>query len=504
MEKSNKLSTLQIILLSTGGMIGTGWLFSPYYGFQMAGGWVLISWLITAVLVFLVALSFAEVASSVPVNDNFVSYTSKTHSNSFSFLIMSICWLSYVVYLPLEAQGVTQYLGFWFPALVDQELTGTVLSDMGLIVALLIMFSISAFNSLHIKKVASTNMVLSLIKISIPLIIATIVIVVYGKSSTAVMHFERTGFDLNIILITITSTGLAFAFTGFQNGLIFARQAKNPRLALPLSVFFPVIVGFIMYALLSLVFILCLPEASLKEGSMAPFLGILSLLTLNILVKLLFIDAVVAPFGTGNVYAAVSARILNIIADKFSLRVLVRLNSHGTPANCVWFNFVIGLIFLLPFPSWTELVSFLSSLVMLVCIVGPISLLVFRRRLPEIERPFRVRSYRIVGHLSFYSCLLLVYFSGLKNTFYIVILMLALSLIYHVFLAKRYGKIKLDMILLIGLLFCMLLDAWLQYMQVLSFIESLLVLFIVSVVFMSLLTSKRQTKKEIQLEAVAL
>lgn len=58
-----KLSTVAVIFISTGGMIGSGWLFSPYYGFQTAGQGVIIFWIITALLTLLVALCFAEVAS---------------------------------------------------------------------------------------------------------------------------------------------------------------------------------------------------------------------------------------------------------------------------------------------------------------------------------------------------------------------------------------------------------------------------------------------------------
>lgn len=49
-----KLSTMAVVFISTGGMIGSGWLFSPYYGFQTAGQGVIISWFIKALLTLLV------------------------------------------------------------------------------------------------------------------------------------------------------------------------------------------------------------------------------------------------------------------------------------------------------------------------------------------------------------------------------------------------------------------------------------------------------------------
>ncbi|MDE5000750.1 APC family permease, partial [Francisella tularensis subsp. holarctica] len=49
-----KLSTMAVVFISTGGMIGSGWLFSPYYGFQSDGQGVIISWCLTALLALLV------------------------------------------------------------------------------------------------------------------------------------------------------------------------------------------------------------------------------------------------------------------------------------------------------------------------------------------------------------------------------------------------------------------------------------------------------------------
>jgi len=63
----NKLSTLQLALISTGGMIGCGWLFSPFYGYQTAGIGVIYSWFITAIITLIIGLSFAEVCTSIPI-----------------------------------------------------------------------------------------------------------------------------------------------------------------------------------------------------------------------------------------------------------------------------------------------------------------------------------------------------------------------------------------------------------------------------------------------------
>ena len=51
-----KLSTMAVVFISTGGMIGSGWLFSPYYGFQTSR---------SRSNNFLVYHSFADIAYSI-------------------------------------------------------------------------------------------------------------------------------------------------------------------------------------------------------------------------------------------------------------------------------------------------------------------------------------------------------------------------------------------------------------------------------------------------------
>ncbi|MDE4969614.1 APC family permease, partial [Francisella tularensis subsp. holarctica] len=88
------------------------------YGFQTAGHGVIISWFITALLTLLVALGFAEVASMLPIVFGAMRFLSITHSLTLGFLFVALGWISYLVYLPLEAQSVLKNLGFWFPNLV--------------------------------------------------------------------------------------------------------------------------------------------------------------------------------------------------------------------------------------------------------------------------------------------------------------------------------------------------------------------------------------------------
>lgn len=433
-----KLSTFQLVLLSTGGMIGSGWLFSPYYGLQTAGGGVILSWTITALLTLILGLTFAEVATCLPVVGGLMRFMGVTHSRTLGFMFLVLGWISYIVYLPLEAQSAIQYLGFWIPQLVSNHDGNVSLSSAGLWAALVVMVFLTWFNTLHLSKVSKTNAAVSLWKIFIPLLIAWGMILVFGKPEHffASDHLPKLAFEP--VLLAITSSGLAFAFSGFQNGLILANSTSNPKRAIPWSIFAPVIIGWILYSSLSLMFMFCLPsEKFALVKAVAPLLGLLSLFGLNYIYIILFVDAVIAPLGTANVFTAVTGRILLGLGREFFPRsILTRLNKSNAPAICLWINMLLGICFLLPFPTWTELVNFLSSLVLLSCMSGPVALIILRRKFPTLERKFTVPLYRLTGYLAFVSCGLFVYWSGTQNLLYLVILIIGVAIVYAVIFAK--------------------------------------------------------------------
>jgi len=443
-----KITTFQLCLLSTGGMLGCGWLFSPFYGYQTAGIGVLYSWVITAIITIIIGLSFAEVCSLFPVVGGIYRLIGITHNKDLAGIFLILGWLSYVVYLPLEAQSVIQYLGFWLPSLVT-EIRGQIeLSWAGICLAAVIILSITWFNTLLITKVAKANSLISMWKILIPLVIAVIAILGYGHWSYFSGKANMVNFSFENVLLAVTSSGLAFAFSGFQNGLIFANQVKDPVKALPYSLFMPVLIGFTLYASLSSLYLACLNgNSDLLMNTTAPLLGVLSLLGLNWLFTILFIDAVVAPLGTTNVYVAATSRILFSVGKELSPNsILTKINKNNAPIVALWINAFIGIMFLFPFPTWKELVNFLSSIVVFAYLAGPVCVLALRKEQPSLERGFKLSHPNLVSYAGFICCSWLIYWSGVTNLGYLIVIILIVVIGYFFYnrvkvLSKTIGNI---------------------------------------------------------------
>ncbi len=440
----HKLSTWQLALISTGGMFGAGWLFSPYYGFQMAGVGVLFSWIITAALTIIIGLAFIEIASLLPVLGGISRFVGVTHNRNLAFIFLSFTWLSYVVYLPLEAQSAIQYIGFWWSDLVHQTPHGVELSKLGFGFAIAVILGLTWFNTFFITNVAKLNSWVSVGKLMIPVCVVVVMILSFGKWQNITDNLHATPISFEHILLAITTSGLAFAFTGFQNALILANYAKNYKKAVPASIFSAVIFGGLIYFCLSLAFIACLPAGHpLGINAVAPLLGLVVLFNAHILFTILFLDAVSAPLGTANVYTAVTGRVLySLGTDFFPKSFLTKLNKFKTPSGALWLNGFIGICFLMPFPTWKQLVDFLSSIVVFSYLAAPIALIILRRALPDsADRVFKVKYYNVVGYLGFACCSLLIYWSGQSNLFYLTIFLVLTTIAYGIFV-KGSNPIK--------------------------------------------------------------
>jgi amino acid transporter len=77
--------------------------------------------------------------------------------------------------------------------------------------------------------------------------------------------------------------------------------------------------------------------------------------------------------------------------------------------------FVAGCICFLPFPSWQSLVGLITSASVLMYAGAPLSLGVFRRQLPNANRPYVLPGAAVLAPLAFVVANLLILWSGWKT-----------------------------------------------------------------------------------------
>lgn len=117
-----------------------------------------------------------------------------------------------------------------------------------------------------------------------------------------------------------------------------------------------------------------------------------------------------------------------------------KLNGNKVPWVAVLVMWVVGVIFLLPFPAWQKMVNYITSITVLTYGLGPVALLVMRRNLPDLRRPFRMWAAPVLAPLAFICSNLIIYWTGFEtNTFLFSLVAIGFAiyaLYYHLVLRK--------------------------------------------------------------------
>lgn len=421
MQLTRRFSALSMLLLSINGMIGSAWLFGPLYAAKIAGSTAIISWLLGGFATVLIALTFAELSTFLPIAGGMARFPQLSHGTLTNMIISWVSWLSCVTMPPIEVQATLQYASTYFPFLTHEVGGVIVLSNFGLIWAAILMVFLGVINVASFRGLVGTNMLLFCVKIAI---------IIFTVSAFANNSFHTANFiDLkssisvsswHAILAAVASGGIAFAFTGFTHGIALAGETKNSQFTIPLAVIGSVICCLLLYLGLQITFIGALDPSMIKDGwqnltftgHAGPLVGIAAFLGLAWLVKLLYIDATLSPMGAGLIYSTSTARTVYAMSKNgYFPPFLATLNKQGLPVYAVGLNCIIGM-FLFLLPGWQAMVDFLVSAVVISYAMGPVSLLCLRLQLPDEKRPFRLPFANIICVFAFYCCNLISYWTG--------------------------------------------------------------------------------------------
>jgi amino acid transporter len=417
------ISTANVLIAAAGGMIGSGWLFSPFISAQIAGSDALISWVIAAVFMVFIALPLCELGTMFPVSGGLANYPSFTHGKEVGFLFACTTWLSYLVMTPIEIQAILQYSSHFIPQLTVKEAATIKLSGIGYVAAISIMLFVVVLNTFGIKLLTECNKYASILKFILPSI--AIVALLYTAPSFVNIDIAiNTKHSWENIFSALSLGGVIFAFTGFQNGLILAGEVKNPQRDIPIAILGAVFIGFLLYFMLQLSFLAAIPHKYLVDGWQAlsfpgdsgPLVGLTLILGLGLVAGLLLLDAAFSPFGTTLVYTAATSRILYGMAENKHLPpFFLKLNRHKVPYVTLYVNFLVGSLAFLPFPGWQKMVAFLSSASILSYSAGPICLLAMRKLQPTLHRPFKLSWALVCSHIAFFVCNMMLYWCGFST-----------------------------------------------------------------------------------------
>ncbi len=403
-------------------IIGSGWLFGAWLAAAAAGTAALLGWVIGGVAVMILALVHAELGAMYPVAGGTARFPHFAFGSVAGISFGFFSYVQAVTVAPIECFAALQYISYYWHGVFNAD-TG-VTTGYGILISILLMALFTVVNFLAMRLFARVNNVVTWWKVAIP-VVAIIALLTQFRGSNFGSHGGFMPYGIKSLFAAIPSAGIIFAYLGFEQADQLAGEIKNPQKNLPRAIITAILLGTVIYVMLQVVFIGALRPGDLTHGfagladnahlQSGPLAFLAGAVALGWLATLLRVDAVISPSGTGLMYLTSGSRVgYGLARNRYFPQIFSRVDSRGVPWASLLFAFVLGLVFLLPFPSWKALVGLVTSASVLMYAGAPLSLGAFRRQVPEASRPYRLPVASFLSPIAFIVANMLIYWSGLE------------------------------------------------------------------------------------------
>lgn len=447
MKESVDRSIGPVALLFTGlgSIIGSGWLFGAWHASRIAGPAAIVAWVIGAVVVLAIALTYAELGTTFPESGGMVRYARYSHGALVGFIAAWANWISIVSVIPIEAIASVQYMASWPYPWARALMVGEDLTTHGLFASAALVVVYFMLNYWGVKLFVKTNTAITVFKFLVPG--ATVAGLVW--SGFHQQNFALGGggqfapYGWSSILTAVATSGIVFSFNGFQSPVSLAGEARNPSRSIPFALVGSILLALVIYVLLQIAFIGAVPPSAIASGwhglnFSSPFAELAIAVNLNWLAVLLYVDAFVSPSGTGAIYTATTARMIYAMERNRTMpKLFGTLHPvYGVPRAAMWFNLGVSFVFMFFFRGWGTLAAVISVATVISFLTGPVSVMALRRHAADLPRPLRIACMPIVAPFAFVCASLVLYWACWPLTGQIILLIVVALPVYLYYQAK--------------------------------------------------------------------
>jgi amino acid transporter len=406
------LGLFDATMIGVGAMIGAGIFVLTGIASGEAGPASLLSFALNAVVTLLTAFAYAELASALPRAGGGYSFVRMAFPGGIGFISGWMLWFAYTVACSLYALGFAGYFWEFFHKYVPwftEAVDGAVGSGRAILVITVSVGSVFTWLNVRGAEVTGkTENVLTLSKIAVLGVFLVFGLMrVFdepGRALESLTPFFPKGFGGVIIAM-----GLTFiAFEGYDLIATVAEEIKDPERNIPRATFISLSITIVIY-----MFILFAALAAIDPGDM-PSWAFLGKFKETAIVKAAedfmpaFGVAIIVAGGLLSTMSALNATVMAASRVAFSMGrdmllpgAVSRIHAQRrTPhiAIVVTGIILIGMALTLPI----EAVGSAASLIFLLTFaMVNLSVIVLRRKHPEIPRRYRVPFYPVIPILGF-------------------------------------------------------------------------------------------------------
>jgi amino acid transporter len=381
-----------MVLLVLNAIIGSGIFGLPARVFSLIGPWSLVAYLACAVVVVLIILCFAEVASRFRTTGGPYLYAYQAFGPAAGFEMGWLLWLARLTAFAALTNLWLDYLGFFVPGVTQGAMRVAAISAIVL-----------AYTGVNIRGVRNSTLVNDVLTVSklVPLALFVLVGLFFVDGSRLAMGPAPAvpAFSSAVLL-------LVFAFSGFEMVVIPAGESQEPRKHIPFALLTGITIIVGLYVMIQLVSIGTLPNLAESTRPLADAAGSFFGTPGAAFISL---GALISISGTLNVIVMVSPRLPFAMAERGQLpEVFARLHPrYRTP----WLSIVVSAVVMYVFTIFGSFISALtiSTMIRLITYAATCAALpVFRRRAHGDEAGFHAPGGTLTAVLAIACCIWLV------------------------------------------------------------------------------------------------
>lgn len=377
-------------------------------GAHRAGPAVILSYVLSGLVSFCVALCYAEFAAMVPIAGSAYTYAYATLGEVVAWVIGWDLILEYGVSVAPSASSLSDYFqhmlasaGIVLPVWAQTAHIGGGQWQIDVCAAVVTLI-VTALVAVGIRESASINGGLVIVQIaSMVVFVAAVAPAIHMTNLHPFAPFGVSG--------VLSSTALVFyAYIGFDTVTVASEEAKKPERNVPIGIMLALVIGGLLYVVLTVCTVGVLSYTKLSDG--AAMLDALGAVTKNPLTY-----TIVAIGGiAGNATVAITSllgqvRIFYVMArDRMLPPSVARIHPFfRTPARMTIITGVLVTLLsaVFPLPALLSLVNVGTLVAFAIVCAG---VLVLRHTNPSAKRPFRVPLLPVVASLGVLSCLGLI------------------------------------------------------------------------------------------------
>ena len=370
------------LAVTIGGTIGMGILRTPgEVASQLPTPTLFIGvWILGGVYALLGVISVAELGTMIPRSGGWYVFIHRAMGNYPGFVVGWSDWLSTCGTLGVIAIVVGEYIAVLIPGFAGR--------DKQVAIAVVLLFA--ALQWRGIRWGSLTQNLTSLLKTIVFAAIAIAAFTIAGKSDTVASPAPHGLAFFTALIVALQ--GVLYTYDGWYGVIYFGEEVRNPKRDVIGSMFGGVLLVIAIYLVVNIAYIHVLPMSQLAHEDL-PAGAVARVIFGAYGDKAIRILAILSLLSTVNAYTLTAPRILYAMScDELFHRQASRVNSGGTPTITLLISVLAAVLFIVS-AKFTAILAALAFFFVANYSMAYISVIVLRRREPDLPRPYRVWGY---------------------------------------------------------------------------------------------------------------